>query len=74
MEVAVAWTLTGVLVTLLGTSVVVIGIMSRRNGRNNRNNLTLQIVDEKLNEILIVLTAMKTILEFCPTVVSRRGK
>ena len=65
------------LLLLLGTAVALIvgllglvGVMVRRNGRNH--NPSLATVDEKLNQILLVLTEMKTVIERCPVAGERR--
>ncbi len=59
------------LLVLLGTAgTVIVGllglvaVMMRRNGKNH--NPSLATVDEKLNQILLVLTEMKAVIEHCP--------
>ncbi len=48
-----------VIVGLLG----LVGILVRRNGNHNPN---LTVLDEKLNQILLILTEIKTVMERCP--------
>jgi hypothetical protein len=64
------------LLVLLGTAATLIvgllGIVTvrRRNGKNHNPNLGS--VDEKLTQILLLLTEMKAVMEFCPTLRERR--
>lgn len=60
------------LLVLLGTAGTLIvgllgllGVMMRRNGRADHNP-NLATLDEKLNQILLVLTAMQAVMERCP--------
>lgn len=55
-----------VIVGLLG----VVGVIVRRNGRED--NPSLATLDEKLNQILLVLTEMKAVIEHCPIPRDRR--
>ncbi len=48
-----------VIVGLLG----LVGVLMRRDGNHNPN---LAVLDEKLNQILLILTEIKTVMERCP--------
>jgi hypothetical protein len=64
------------LLVLLGTAgTLIVGLLGvvglqRRNGKNGNPNLGS--VDEKLTQILLLLTEMKAVMEFCPTLRERR--
>lgn len=73
--------LLGISVAVIGTLVTALGVSLRRNGRNshNPNFATLELllkqqvaatwkVEDKLGEVLLVLTEVKTRVSGCPTV------
>lgn len=66
------------LLVLLGTAgTLIVGLLgvvvaqARRNGKVE-SNPNLATLDEKLNQILLVLTEMKTVMERCPIPRERR--
>jgi hypothetical protein len=64
------------LLVLLGTAgtliVGLLGVIVAMQRRNGNHNPSLATLDEKLNQILLVLTEMKAVMERCPVPRQRR--
>lgn len=64
MEGEVIGALSAAIIGLFG----VIAVLVRRDNKNHRDNPNFATMDEKLNQILLVLTEIKAAVQNCPAV------
>lgn len=72
MDAQILGFLLGIAVAMIGTLVTALGVTLRRNGRSQESNPNLATIDEKLNDILLCLKGIETVVGGCTVAQSYR--